>query len=946
MRMPEPQREVACACGGACPACQTEHRGYVHERLQAQHVESNDLKEPPVPNLIHEVLASPGRPVDAATRAFFEPRFGYDFGHVRVHDDARASTSARFIDAQAYTVGSHVVFGPQAFHPESEHGRRLIAHEFAHVVQQRGAVSGGDTPVVNRLSHPGERAETEAEAASALVLSGLTPRLLGVSEGGVLQRVPGTAQPAPAKLFYQEAIDALAVERRGIITIVRSQMIPDSVPLVEKLIELCEAIDRGVVADIKTLLDEFLAMNTDHLPYSTPSSSLVDEMVSRMVLLGMDAESGKLRRWGVERERRQSPAFSEGFSREIYTWEAIEKRLLDQIPETGGAEGLKALDGLLLFLSQLLRERFSLNEKEIEKDRKKRAELYDNPFVQMDKSIAVYANELVRFMRETFAGIQSALQLVLDQAVEDLAAGRGGAMLQSAKDRLESRLLPLIEPANKSQQIGGVVVETTRSEFKKGGGVHYDALAKTEAARTKRSVKVQFYDVEQLPELASEMSSDFSGVFLARRRQIFLIEEIYGLQKDDKGNLTSETKENAAAMASLGAGGLRLHSDDDWRKFVVEKFDLREATDGREKALMAVIDLLEKYMRVFTTHTPYNIDDFGDNLLTKTFPRDLAGRLIHDCGVYALRTAYILSLLRDHPKLHLRFRYVVMPLHVGLLITGDGLPTLLVNNDTITRYTAGDVAALRGEWDQLNEQGGKGKPAKPGTEARFSGELMADAFLQGVDLPYKPTDVVKPAGSTATMKQQLWQQYTRDIAPAADRLFGPSVKDPKSPNYQFYLRYLKLLGLLKEHHNASLLPFWNITAPRLWDANKAAITKAFAELQKATPDKKAAAQAAYDSAVKTYEDALDAQFTLVQQAAQPIIAEQIAIQTHIAAHPEVFAPGTEVESSDRVTAMFEAVGVRGAWWEDSIYRHLSDLRSGTRIEAPFEKPEQKLMPIN
>jgi len=906
----------------------------------------HDWKATQIPNIIHEVLASPGHPVEAATRAFFEPRFGHNFGHVRVHDDDRADASARSINAQAYTAGSHVVFGAQAFQPESERGRRLIAHEFAHVVQQRGMGTGGDTPVVDRISQPGEFAETEAEAASALALSGLAPQVRGVSEGGVLQRAPANPQPAPAKPFYQEAIDALAAERRQIITIVRSQIIPESVPILEKLVALCEAIDRGAASEVKTLLEDFLASDTSHLTLTTPSNSLVVEMVSRMVLLGLDAESEKLRRWGVEREKQVSPGFNRGFSREIYTWESIEERLLAQIPETGGAEGLKALDGLLLLFSQLINERFSLNEQEIEKDRKRRAELYDNYFVQRDQTIAVYAAELVRLMRETFIGIQSAFQLVLDQAVEDLAAGRGRAMLDNAKDRLEKRLLPLIEPADKSRQTGGVVVETTRSEFEEGGGVHQDALAKTEAARAKRSIKIQFYDVEQIPWLASEMSSDFSGVFLARRRQIALIEEIYGLQKDDKGNLTSETKENAAAMANLGAGGLRLHSDDDWRKFVAEKFDLREATDGREKAIISVIELLEKYMRVFTTHTPYNIADFGDNLLTKTFPRDLAGRLIHDCGVYGLRMAYILSLLRDHPKLRLRFRYVVMPLHVGLLITGDGLPTFLVNNDSITRYTTADVAALRAEWDQLNEEGEKGKPAKPGTEARFSGELMADAFLQGADLPYKQTDVVNPTGSTATMKLQLWQQYTRNIAPAADRLFGPSVKDPKSPNYQFYLRYLKLLGLFKDHHNASLLPFWNVTAPRLWDANKAAITAAFAELQKAAPDKKAAAQAAYFATVKTYEDALDAEFTLVQQATQPIIAEQSAIQAHIEAHPEVFATGTEVKSADRVTAMFEAVGVMGSWWENIIYDHLRDLRSGARIEAPFEKPEQKLMPIN
>src|SRR6185437_10827957 len=111
--------------------------------------------------------------------------------------------------------------------------------------------------------------------------------------------------------------------------------------------------------------------------------------------------------------------------------------------------------------------------------------------------------------------------------------------------------------------------------------------------------KIEFYDREQMPSLASEMRSDFGAVFLARRRQIALIEEIYGLQKGNKGKSTAETRENAAAIAKLGTGGFHLSSDDDWRKFVKEKFELREATEGAEKALIAVIDLLQKYLQVF-----------------------------------------------------------------------------------------------------------------------------------------------------------------------------------------------------------------------------------------------------------------------------------------------------------------------------------------------------------
>jgi Domain of unknown function (DUF4157) len=68
-----------------------------------------------------------------------EPRFGQDFSHVRVHTDARAAESARAVNAQAYTLGSEIVFGPGKYSPQFPHGRKLMAHELAHVAQQRGS---------------------------------------------------------------------------------------------------------------------------------------------------------------------------------------------------------------------------------------------------------------------------------------------------------------------------------------------------------------------------------------------------------------------------------------------------------------------------------------------------------------------------------------------------------------------------------------------------------------------------------------------------------------------------------------------------------------------------------------------------------------------------------------------------------------------------------------
>jgi hypothetical protein len=104
--------------------------------LPSKHVHAGGAEEMAAPPMIHDVLAAPGRPLDPAARAFMEPCFGQDLSHVRVHADAGAARSAESIDARAYTVGHHVFFGPGEYRPGAADGRRLLAHELAHVAQQ------------------------------------------------------------------------------------------------------------------------------------------------------------------------------------------------------------------------------------------------------------------------------------------------------------------------------------------------------------------------------------------------------------------------------------------------------------------------------------------------------------------------------------------------------------------------------------------------------------------------------------------------------------------------------------------------------------------------------------------------------------------------------------------------------------------------------------------
>ena len=94
-----------------------------------------------------------GGPLDASTRAFMEPRFGHDFGHVRVHADSAAAAAAEALNARAFTLGRDLVFAQGEYRPHTSSGRHLIAHELAHAVQQEQA-GGAAGETIQRVACP------------------------------------------------------------------------------------------------------------------------------------------------------------------------------------------------------------------------------------------------------------------------------------------------------------------------------------------------------------------------------------------------------------------------------------------------------------------------------------------------------------------------------------------------------------------------------------------------------------------------------------------------------------------------------------------------------------------------------------------------------------------------------------------------------------------------
>jgi uncharacterized protein DUF4157 len=174
-----------CACGGTssgssggCEACRKK-------KLQRRAVHPSPFIAHPsgVPPIVHDVLRSPGQPLDAAARAFMERRFNHDFANVRVYHDARAAESARAVDALAYTVGRNIVFGEGQYSTRESSSAALLAHELTHVVQQSRRGSGQDGSL--QFGDRDGAHELEANRVSKSLLAGKAVNVEGSTNTSV-----------------------------------------------------------------------------------------------------------------------------------------------------------------------------------------------------------------------------------------------------------------------------------------------------------------------------------------------------------------------------------------------------------------------------------------------------------------------------------------------------------------------------------------------------------------------------------------------------------------------------------------------------------------------------------------------------------------------------------------------------------------------------------------
>lgn len=149
-----------------------------------------------VPDTVNQALAAHGWPLEPPLRQEMEHRFGHDFSQVKIHADSTAGQSARAVNAQAYTVGNDIVFGVGQFAPATHAGRRLLAHELTHVIQQ----SAGMAPSIQRQPDK-DKKEPSSEVGKALKKNSLFKKLPEFAQEKILDEIDKAPETITQEIF-------------------------------------------------------------------------------------------------------------------------------------------------------------------------------------------------------------------------------------------------------------------------------------------------------------------------------------------------------------------------------------------------------------------------------------------------------------------------------------------------------------------------------------------------------------------------------------------------------------------------------------------------------------------------------------------------------------------------------------------------------------------------
>lgn len=703
--------------------------------------------------------------------------------------------------------------------------------------------------------------------------------------------------------------------------------------------DLCREVDAGKKPAASKLTDQLLQLDGTEDPLHAISYELFHALLARVLVQGWLSEFGLLLGW-------EQTLFGSRDVKVAAKWEGIIKIVRDD-PESLGLVSrsnfeqawMRAVNGLAGAIADFRDVRLPTP-----------ATMGAPPIDPPDEE-RVLPRQLLQAIEEFFRAIEMQFQLILELATlrleqdpEDVVVLR---QLQALQRFLEAKLPPLQDPPNdKMNRVLLMKIRIAEVKYGVGRGASHRFL---DAFRPYASRSVVFSSLDReerdRPTIRGEM---LGAIHASRLRQIGFYLASYGHPWSPDARATPAHLQRRSLIRGRLGGHLQLLDRDAAVTFLAAFFEDRfqaysavgaDPSQAGENAWYETVNQWSLALSQTCSHSRHNLTEGPPNYLEHAFPRNLAGRLLHDCGVFAVRTAFtLLSVLdrieRSHPGAagSVETFWVRFPLHVGLLIDSQ-LGVVVAHNEHALALGYRDVETTRAAWKDMGPNGSQpnkvandSDPTDP-IQARhkFLEDVSASLFSSDLDMPVTSTPALKPKEPVTV--RSIWNSYEQKVVPS--QLFTDLVGAPNTPQYQFDRRYLVVSEIEREWYNRTVVTFWNVECNKIW-----------AEASKVLLDPRATAKARADR-ITTYDTELNEALDRVQESyrTEIVAKEKQPLSKALRDDPKLLLRGVRIVASARIETKLPS--------EQKIVRHLDEIKDPNFVFTPdylppFAKPEEAL----
>lgn len=738
------------------------------------------------------------------------------------------------------------------------------------------------------------------------------------------------ANGSGATVFYREVDNAIARN-------------PPDVGDLHVLRNLCIAVDAGNASAVSQLTRDLTKLLGFEDPLHDISYELFHALMARVLLKGWFEEFDLLMDW-------QQTLFGTKDKRAADNWEGILK-IVTMEPQSVGLltrsnhekEWQRALNGLKAAIRHFAKVRLptpsSLGAPPKDPEYHERV---------LPEQLGDAIEQFFRVLQMLF---QQMLELALARLERDGNDADGLWKLQGLQEALFKVLPEEKEPPD--DKLNRVLFKTIRVVEVRYGRRRSNVHRFLDAFRPHAARSVIFNSLDREdkdePYVRGEM---LRSIQVARDRQLGFYLATYGHPWKPREPLTESLVRRRTLINTKYKGQLKLTANDDFVAFLSHYYEdrLAELTAPRANALSKAqagarawrdtVDLWSVFLSQMCSHSRLNLTESPPNYLTHTFPRNIAGHLLHDCGVYAVRGMYtLLSVLNRINGLHsgaagtVNARWVRLPLHVGLMVKSDfGL--VVQHNEHAFAIDDDELPGIMEGWRrkrlELEPPVIDLDPSDPDSlTLKFHEDIAANGFSVDLDMPLTSTPVLL-AGEAATTRT-IWSSYQKKVVPS--QMFTNLVGAPNAPQYQFDIRYLRLSELEREWYNQYVVPFWNKACNSIWDKWKATLTDQKLNARAtALAQKKQLYIRELHTALDIVEDSYEAQ----------ILPKKQQLSADLRADKKLLLPRVRIVAAARLDADLPVVEKIGAHVNE-----ISDIKFKfpPNFVPPFAKRDEALLEI-